>query len=84
MPRKEFVFYRKLQPILPRTSWLTIYKSFIRPHLDYSEVVYDQRSNNVFSNKLETAQYNATLAITGAIKGTSPEKLYQQLGLEYL
>ena len=46
--------------------------------------IYDQRSNNAFSNKLETAQYNATLAITGAIKGTSREKLYKELGLEYL
>ena len=46
--------------------------------------VYDQLSNNAFSNKLETAQYNATLAITGAIKGTSRKKLYQELGLEYL
>ena len=62
----------------------TIYKSFIRPHLDYGDVVYDQPSNDAFSNKFETAQYNAALAITGAIKGTSREKLYQELGLEYL
>ena len=75
---------RKLQSILTRTSLLTIYKSFIRPHLDYGDVVYDQPSNDAFSNKLETVQYNAALAITGAIKGTSREKLYQELGLEYL
>ena len=75
---------RKLQAILPRTSLLTIYKSFIRPDLDYSDVVYDQSSNDAFSNKLETVQYNAALAITGAIKDISREKLYQELGLEYL
>ena len=75
---------RKLQSILPRTFLLTIYKSFIIPHSDYSNVVYDQPSNYVFSNKLETVQYNAPLEITGAIKGTSCEKLYQELGLEYL
>ena len=75
---------RKLQSILPRTSLLTIHKSFIRSHLDYGGVVYDQPSNDPFSNKLETVQYNADLAITGAIKGTSREKLYQELGLEYL
>ena len=75
---------RKLQSILPRTSLLTIYKSFIRPHLDYGDVVYDQPSNDAFSNKLETVQYNAALAITGAIKGTSREKLCQELTLEYL
>ena len=32
----------------------------------------------------ESTQYNAALAITGAIKGTSREKLYQELGLESL
>ena len=67
---------QKLQSILPRTSLLTIWKLFIRPHLDYGDVVYDQISDDAFSNKLETAQYNAASAITGAIKGKSREKLY--------
>ena len=34
--------------------------------------------------KLESIQYNAALAITGAIKGTSKERLYEELGLESL
>ena len=75
---------QKLQSILPRTSLLTIYKSFIRPYLDYGDVVCYQPSNDAFSNNLETVQYNAALAVTGAIKSTSREKLYQELGLEYL
>ena len=33
---------------------------------------------------MESIQYNACLAITGAIRGTSREKIYQELGLEYL
>ena len=33
---------------------------------------------------MESIQYNAALAITGAIRGTSREKLYQELGLELL
>ena len=53
----------------------------MRPYLDYGDVIYDQASNDAFPNKLETVQYNATLAITGAIKDTSREKLYQELGL---
>ena len=52
--------------------------------MDYHNVVCNQPSNDAFSSKLETVQYNAALAITGAIKGTSREKLYQELGLEYL
>ena len=30
------------------TSLLTIYKSFIRPHLDNGDVVFDQPSNDAF------------------------------------
>ena len=69
---------------IPRKSLLTIYKSFIRPHLDYCDVIYDQPNNELFQQKLESVQYNATLAITGAIKGTSRIRLYQELGLESL
>ena len=76
---KGIGFLRKLQSILARTSLLTIYKLFIRPHLDCGDVVYDQPSNDVFSNKHRTVQYNAALAITGAIKGTPREKLYSRI-----
>ena len=31
---------RKLHYVLPRHSLLTIYKSFIRPHLDYGDIIY--------------------------------------------
>ena len=40
--------------------------------------------NESFHAKLESLQYNATLAITGAIKGSSTEKIYEELGLESL
>ena len=54
---------QKLQSILPRTSLLTIYKSFIRPHLDDGGVGYDQPSNDAFPNKLETVCfYHVTYA----------------------
>ena len=43
------------------------------------------KSFNVpFHEKLESIQYNACLALTGAIRGTSKEKIYQELGLESL
>ena len=73
-----------LENILPREPLLTIYKSFVRPHLDYGDVIYDQHYNNSFHQKLESIQYNAALAITGAIRGSSREKLYEELGLESL
>ena len=37
-----------------------------------------------FHRKLESIQYNACLAITGTIRGTSKEKLCQEIGLESL
>ena len=74
---KDVGLLRKLQAILPRNSLLTIYKSFIRPLLDYADVIYDQSSNASFSKKIESVQYNAALAITGAIKGFFDEKFYQ-------
>ena len=81
---KTIGLLRNLQNILPRGPLLTIYKSFVRPHLDYDDVIYDQHHNNSFHQKLESIQDNAALAITGAIKGCSGEKLYQELGLESL
>ena len=58
---------RKMNLLFPRSSLLTIYKSFVRPHLDYNDVIYDQRNNSRLSDKIESVQYNAALAITGAI-----------------
>ena len=81
---KTIELLRNLQNILPREPLLTIYKSFVRPHLDYGDVVYDQHYNNSFHQKLESVQQNAVLAITGAIRGSSRETRYQELGLESL
>ena len=69
---------------LPRSSLLTIYKSFVRPHLDYGDIIYDQPKNFRLPDKIESVQSNAELAITGAIGGTSKEKLYQEMGLDSL
>ena len=62
---------KKLNNALPTKPLLTLYKSFVRPHLDYGDIIYDQPNNESFYNKLETVQYNAALAITGSIQGTS-------------
>ena len=75
---------RKLSKILPQNSLITIYKSFVRPHLDYGDVLYDQPNNESLCQKIESVQYNAALAITGAIKSTSQIKFYNRLGLEPL
>ena len=79
---KTIGLLRKLQNLLPRTTLIKIYKAFVRPHLDYGDILYDQAFNLSFQQKLESIQYRACLAITGAIRGTFKEKIYQELGLE--
>ena len=81
---KTIGLLHKPQNILPRQSLITIYKSFIRPHLDYGDTIYDRAYNSSFHQNIESNQYNAALAITGAIKETSEEKIYQELGFESL
>ena len=75
---------RKLAHVLPRQSLLTIYKSFIRPHLDYGDIIYDQPNNESFCNLIEKVQYNAALTITRPIKGTAQHKIYNELGIQSL
>ena len=62
-------------------SRLITYKSFIKTHLNYDNAIYDQLYNNTFHQELKLIQYNATLAITGAIKDFNQEKRYQKLDL---
>ena len=75
---------RNVSNKLPRQALVTIYKAFIKPHLDYGDIVYDKPDNETFIDKIEKAQYDAALAVTGAIRGTSREKLYAELGIESL
>ena len=66
----------------------------MRPHLDYGDVLYHnpakvcEFSNNIIlphlMEKLELVQYSAALAVTGAWRGSSREKLYAELGWESL
>ena len=75
---------KKLRYSLPRKSLITIYKALLRPLLDYGDIIYDQPHNESACEKLESVQYKVTSAITGAIQGTSREKIYQELRLESL
>ena len=43
---------RKFQGVLPRTSLITIYKSFIRPHLDYGNIIYYQKFDESFNQRI--------------------------------
>ena len=79
---KGIAVLRKLQNIIPRNSLLTIYQSFICPHLDYGDIIYHQPNNGSFCQEIESIQYQAALAITDAIHGASQTKLYKELRIE--
>ena len=92
--RKGIGLLRRLSKYLPRNTLNELFKLYVRPHLDYGDVIYhipakvcEFSGNTILSNlieKLESVQYSAALAITGAWRGTSREKLYAELGWESL
>ena len=67
---KTIGMLRKLQCIIPRSTLLIMYKTFVRFHLDYGDIEYEKAYNSSFHQKIESIQYNARPAITGAIRGT--------------
>ena len=81
---KDIGLLRKFQLIISRRSLFIIYQSFIRPHVDYCDVIDDGPSNTSFPSKIESVQYNAARAIAVAIMGSSLDPFYQELELEYL
>ena len=58
---KTIGLLRKLQNSFSRTSLFRIYKSFIRLHFDYGDIIYDQAYNVSFQQKVKSIQYNAAL-----------------------
>ena len=53
---KTIGFIRQLSVNLPRNALLAIHKSFIRPHLDFGDILYDKPNNENFQNKMEKVQ----------------------------
>ena len=71
-----------------------MYKMFIRPHLDYGDVIFHiPHTQSLFDSsislhplmeRMEQVQYQAALAITGCWHGSNRAKLYEELGWETL
>ena len=75
---------KKLSIHLPSEALLRIYKPFVRPNLDHGDIIFDKPNNESFKSRIESVQYKACIAITGAIQGASRERLYDELGIESL
>ena len=92
--RKGIGVIRYLSSYVPLSTLDQVFKMFVRPHLDYCDVIFHipQQNNqfdssinlNLLMNSLESTQYHAALAVSGAWKGTNTSKLYEELGWESL
>ena len=80
--RKGLGILKLLSKYLSRETLNSLYKLYIRPHLDYGDVIYhipnkedsQHCHGNFLMQKLESVQYSAALAITGAWRGTSRKR----------
>ena len=55
-----------------------VYKLHVRPLLDFGDIIYTSLTKvreRTVTKSIEQAQYTAALAVTGAWKGTSRQKI---------
>ena len=58
-----------------------MYKSFILPHFDYADIIWDNCTNTL-ADELESLHLDAIRTITGAVRGTSHQQLLTETGLK--
>ena len=63
-------------------KFINHFKSFVRPILDYGDIIYDKSHKVFFIEKVERVQHDSFLVTAVAFKGTSRERLYKELGLK--
>ena len=80
---KRIHIMRKLKYTLDRDSLQTIYFSFIRPVLEYADVVWGN-CTQYETDEIEKIQNEAGRIVTGATKLISLDKLQQETGWESL
>ena len=96
--RKGVGIIKKIYPFVSRKTLNDVYKMYIRPHLDYADVLYHTPNKDTLTflsidenydlhvtmKSIESVQYDAALAVSGAWRGSSRTKLYSELGWEPL
>lgn len=70
---------RKFKFSVPRQCLNSMYLSFVRPILEYADVVWSGVTVQQ-SNKLEQIQHEAARIVTGLTKSVSLERLYKEVG----
>ena len=92
--KKNVGILKHLLKFLPLKTLDQMYKTLVRSHLDYCDIIYHKPSYqnqppigvtlNLQMEKVERIQYQAAFAISGAWLGSSRSKLYEELGWETL
>ena len=85
--RRGIGIIRFLSKYVSRDVLDQIYKLYLRPDLDYGDIIYhkyDPEFKLGFTKNLESTQYSTALAVSGAWRGTNTDKLYEELGWEIL
>ena len=92
--RRGIGLLKSFSQYLPRHTLSNLYKLYVRLYLNYGDIIYHipakvcEFSNNIIlpnlMEKIESVQYSAALAVTGAWRGTSRKKIYAELGWESL
>ena len=85
--RRGIGIIRFLSKYVARDVLDQIYKLYVRPHIDYGDIIYhkyDLEFKLDCTKRLESTQYSAALAVSGAWRGTNTDKIYEELGWEIL
>ena len=82
--------HKTLSPLYPIARYIPrpildqIYKTYIRPHFDYCDTIYDGHITIQDATRLEILQHRAGRLVTGTLFRTSTDKLLQDLGWDKL
>ena len=80
---KKLNLLKGLKFKLSRETLSKLYKSLIRPQMEYADILWDGCSVSE-SDLLEHVQYQSARVVTGAMQGTSKSRLLEELAWEDL
>ena len=80
---KRLNLLKSLRFKIDRSTLVCLYKSLIRPIMEYGDLIWDNCSAGN-SELLESVQYESAKVVTGAIAGTSSRRLRDELAWEEL
>ena len=85
--RRGIGMIRYMSRYVSRDVLNKVYKLYARPHLDYGDMIYHKYDPEMclsLTQRLEQTQYSAALAVSGAWRGTTRQRLYEEIGWESL